>query len=147
MPSAYVVSDLARQRREVVDAARREPVLIRDVDGLMLVMQTQDRDLVTNGILDYYELRARAEVECRRDEPNPALLGELAFVADWVPAERQAFLDGLGETLDECRRLGSLEPATFYIRWHSPSEGPVPTLIDPEFTKRFGVAIQRHLKR
>lgn len=147
MPSAYVVSDLARQRREVVDAARREPVLIRDVDGLMLVMQTQDRDIVNNRILDYYELLARAEAECRRVDPNPAVLGELAFVAEWLPAERQTFLDGLAETLDECRRLGSLEPATFYIRWHTPFEGPVPTLIDPGFTKRFGVAIQRHLKR
>jgi hypothetical protein len=147
MPSSYVVSDLARQRREVVDAARREPVLIRDVDGLMLVMQTQDRDLVTNRILDYYELHTRAEIECRSAQPNSAVLGELAFVAEWVPAERQAFLDGLGETLDECRRLGSLEPATFYIRWHAPTEGPVPTVIDPQFTKRFGVAIQRHLNR
>ncbi len=147
MPSAYVVSDLARQRREVVDAARREPVLIRDADGLMLMMQTQDRDLLTNRILDYYELHARAEVECRRAEPNPAVLGELAFVAERSPSERQAFLDGLGETLDECRRVGSLDPTTFYIQWHAPFEGPVPTLIDPLVTKRLGVAIQRHLKR
>lgn len=145
MSSAYVVSDLARQRREVVDAARREPVKIRDADGLMLVLKTEEHDLVTGKILDYYELHARAEVECRREAPNSGVLSEIAFIADWLPGDRQTFLDGLAEVLDESRRLGTLEPVTFYLRWHAPLSGPVPTPIDRAFTKRLGTALQKHL--
>jgi hypothetical protein len=147
MSSAYVVSDLARQRREVVDAARREPVRIRDADGLMLVLKTEEHDLVTGKILDYYELHARAEVECRRELPNSGVLSEIAFIADWMPDDRQTFLDGLAEVLDESRRLGTLKPVAFYIRWHAPLAEPVPTPIDRTFTKRLGTALQKHLGR
>jgi hypothetical protein len=147
MTSAYVVSDLARQRREVVDAARREPVRIRDADGVMLVLQTEDRNLLVNRMLDYYELHARAEIECRNEHPNSAVLGEIAFIADSKPSERKAFLDGLAEVLDESRRLGSIEPVSFYVRWHAPHAGPVPTAVDSTFTKRFGNALKNHLNR
>jgi hypothetical protein len=147
MSSSFVVSDLARQRREVVDAARLEPVRIRDADGVMLVLKTEEHDRVTGKILDYYELHARAEVECRREFPNSGVLGEIAFIADWVSNDRQTFLDGLAEVLDESRRLGTLEPVTFYIRWHAPQSGPVPTPIDRAFTKRLGTALQQHIAR
>jgi hypothetical protein len=147
MTSAYVVSDLARQRREVVDAARREPVRIRDADGLMLVLKTEEVDLVNSKILDYYELHARAEIECRRVSPNSGVLSEVAFIADWTASDRETFLDGFAEVLDESRRLGALEPVTFYLRWHSPLAAPVPTPIDRTFTKRLGTALQKHLDR
>jgi hypothetical protein len=147
MSSSYVVSDLARHRREVVDAARREPVRIRDADGVMLVLKTEDHDLVTSKILDYYELHARAEVECRNEFPSSVVLGEVAFVADWVSGDRQTFLDGLAEVLDESRRLGTLEPVTFYLRWNAPQTGPVPIPIDRAFTQRLGAALQQHLAR
>jgi hypothetical protein len=147
MTSAYVVSDLARQRREVVDAARREPVRIRDADGLMLVLKTEENDLLNNKILDYYELHSRAEIECRRETPNSGVLSEIAFIADWSPSDRQTFLDGLAEVLDESRRLGTLEPVTVYLRWHAPLAAPVPTPIDRAFTKRLGTALQKHLNR
>jgi hypothetical protein len=85
MTSAYVVSDLARQRREVVDAARREPVRIRDADGVMLVLKTEEHDLVSSKILDYYELHARAEIECLSSQigrlaiARPSLTASLRF--------------------------------------------------------------------
>ncbi len=147
MSSTYVVSDLARQRRELVDAARREPIRIRDADGLMLVLKTEDRDLTTERILDYYELHARAEVECRRPSPSSAVLGQIAFIAGWELSDREAFLDGLAEVLDESRRLGSLDPVNFFIRWNEPFDGPIPTLVDSAFTQRFGSALRRHLDR
>jgi hypothetical protein len=147
MPGSYVVSDLARQRREVVDAARAEPVRIRDTDGVMLVLTTEDRELAMSRVLDLYALHARAEVECRRRHPNAVALGEVAFIADWPVGRREEFLDGFAETLDEARRLGTVEPVDFYIRWHAPFEGPTPTIVDPALTARLGDALQRKLGR
>ena len=145
--NSFVVSDLARQRREVVDAARREPVRIRDTDGVMLVLATENHQRVVDRVLDVYALHARAEIECRRRHPNPAALGELAFVAEWSAERRREFLDGLGEALDEARRLGQTDPVDFYIRWHTPLVGPRPTAIDRGVTGRLGEALQNRLGR
>lgn len=145
--NSFVVSDLARQRREVVDAARAEPVRIRDTDGVMLVLTTEDRQRHIDRVLDLYALHARAEIECRRRHPNPAALGEIAFVADWPAQRRHAFLDGLGEALDEARRFRQTEPVDFYIRWHTPFVGPGPTPLDAGVAGRLGEALQNRLGR
>lgn len=49
---AYQVTDLARNHREVVDAARRGSALIRDKDGLALVMAPAEETRRTREIGD-----------------------------------------------------------------------------------------------
>jgi hypothetical protein len=147
MSSSFVVSDLARQRREVVDAARHEPVLIRDTDGLMLVLKTEDHERERDEILRLYELCARADIEFRSANPSVLGLGEVAYIADWTPERQRWYFDGLMEALAESRRLGRAEPARFFIRYNAPFADPLPTAIDRAFTERLGRKLAQHVKQ
>jgi hypothetical protein len=113
----------------------------------MLVLMTEDHERLTSQLLDLYGLHTGAEIECRKANPNSAVLGQIAFIAEWTPERRQQFLDGLAEAMDEARRLATIEPVTFYIQFHRPFSGPTPTKVDPDFTRRLGETLQRHLRR
>lgn len=57
----------------------------------------------------------RAMVALRQPDPSPVLLGDVAYVADWSPAERERFLYGFAEAVAESLRLDDPAPARFYI--------------------------------
>jgi hypothetical protein len=143
MVVTFVVSDLARQRREVVDAARREPVRIRDTDGSMLVLTTEDQELAKDRILGLYELHVRAQIECRGERPRAAVLGELGFIADWSADERNDFLDGLAEALGESLRLLTPAPADFFLSYHRPLSKDTPVQVQSAFIERLSLAVSR----
>ena len=42
-----------------------------------------------------------AMVALRRSDPSPVLLGDVAYVADWSPDERDRFLNGFAEAIAE----------------------------------------------
>jgi hypothetical protein len=137
----FVVSDLARNRREVVDAARREPVRIRDADGTMLVLTTEAQALDQAMLLSYFEVYVRAIVEHERDTPNPAVLGPISYMSDWTQQQRQMFLDDFLEALSEANRSHSAAPVTTFIDYFAPKPGRVSPLVDPEVLSRLGDAL------
>lgn len=135
------ISDLARDRRALVDTAKTEPVRLRDTDGTVLVLTTETRGNNTTELIRLYSLVARALIECRSAHPRAELLDDISYIADWSADDRQDFLDGLVEALGEARRLSDPEPAAFYIRWNHPHEGPVPTLLEDDVVRRLGAAL------
>jgi hypothetical protein len=147
MSPTFVVSDLARQRREVVNAARLAPTRIRDTDGVMLVLTTENLEAARDEIIRLYSLYARAVIECRHDRPSATALDEVGYIVDWSPDRRSWFLDGLAEALTESRNANSPDPALFFIRYCAPFAGPVPVpvAIDRGFAARFGAAIREHV--
>lgn len=122
MPQQAVrpVSDLATKRREVVDAARIQPEYIRDTDGEVLVLKRAVLDANIDEIVRLHNLRAVATIECRRERPNRVALGELAYLADWPAAEREAFLDDLAAVLANPEFADDPTFAHFFIERHAP---------------------------
>ena len=57
----------------------------------------------------------RAMVALRQPDPSPVLLGDVAYVADWSPAQRDRFLYGFAEAVAESLRLNDPAPARFYV--------------------------------
>lgn len=57
----------------------------------------------------------RALVALRQPDPSPVLLGDVAYVADWSPDEREQFLFGFAEAIAESLRLNDPAPARFYV--------------------------------
>ncbi len=137
----FVVSDLARNRRQVVDAARREPVRIRDADGTMLVLTTEAQAMDHALLLNYFEFYVRASIECAHDVPNPALLGPVSYISDWTKEQRQMFLDDFLEALSEASRTHTATPVTTFIDYFAPKPGRVSPLVDPDVLSRLGDAL------
>lgn len=136
-----MVSDLARNRREVVDAARREPVRIRDADGTMLVLTTEAQAIDHALLLSYFEIYIRASIEHAHDAPSPALLGPVSYISDWTKQQRQMFLDDFLEALSEANRTHTATPVTAFIDYFAPKPGRVSPLVDPEVLSRLGDAL------
>jgi hypothetical protein len=137
----FVVSDLARNRREVVDAARREPVRIRDADGTMLVLTTEAQTADHALLLSYFEIYVRASIESAHDIPNPALLGPVSYISDWTKQQRQMFLDDFLDALSEANRTHTAAPVTIFINYFAPKPGRVSPLVDPDVLSRLGDAL------
>lgn len=138
-----MVSDLAKKRRVVVDAARSKPVLIRDTDGVGLILQTAAAAEAKDELLRLHVLRAVAEVECRRDAPNRTAMAELGFLADWPDRDaRQTFLDDLATVLADPEYADDPSAAEFFIRHASPAPGPTPVPTDDAAIRRLGAALE-----
>ena len=139
--STFVVSDLARHRREVVDAARANPVRIRDADGTMLVLTTEDQVLDHELLLSYFETYVRAVVACRAESPNGSVLGSVSFIADWPHEKREAFLEDFLEALTEANRMQTARPVTTFLHYFSPKPGRVTPLTDEGTLVRLAAAL------
>lgn len=57
-----------------------------------------------------------AMVALRRSDPSPVLLGDVAYVADRSPDERDRFLYKFAEAIAESLRLADPAPARFYVQ-------------------------------
>jgi hypothetical protein len=57
----------------------------------------------------------RALVALRQSEPSSALLGDVAYIADGSPDEREQFLYGFAQAIAESLRLDDPAPARFYL--------------------------------
>lgn len=77
-------------------------------------------DTNTAELLRLHNLRAAAVIELLRERPNRVALDELAYLADWPPPERDAFLDDLA-AVPANRELGDDAAfARFFIQRHAP---------------------------
>jgi hypothetical protein len=73
----------------------------------------------------------RAMVALRQTDPSPVLLGDVAYVADWSPDERERFLYGFAEAVAESLRLDDPAPARFYVEVLESRDAKFPS---PQFT-------------
>ena len=98
---AYQATDLARRHREVIDAARRGSALIRDKDGVALLMAPADQDRRTREINEIALGLVRIATVLLAGDPHPAA-GALANLA-WLsvlPSEAQRrFFDEMAEAI------------------------------------------------
>ena len=134
----------AQFKRSMVNEARQHPTLIEDADGgENLILKTEADERAKDEILRLYDLLRKVESAFRDRAPDPATLGELAYLAHWEPDRRSWFFDGLAEALAVGRVQNDPEPATFFIEYCRPKGLPSPTALDSDFIARVGEALAR----
>lgn len=98
---AYQATDLARNHRQVIDSARHGRALIRDKDGLALVMTpVEDIDRlheVAELALDL--VRAARSLLGEPGESSAASFGRLAWLSVLPPEARERFFAEMSEAL------------------------------------------------
>lgn len=125
--TAFTTSDLARNRKGVVTAAREGRALIRDKDGTVLAMVRSER-LAMHDRFDALHRTLRAVIAAQdEDRPSPSSLGEVAWIAEWPLDSRRRFARDLAETISVAEAIGSTEPADAFLdasRPRPPAGGP-----------------------
>jgi hypothetical protein len=92
----------------------------------------------------------RAVVALRQPDPSPVLLGDVAYVAEWSPEQRERFLYGFAEAVAESLRLEDPAPARFYVEMMGARDatstspqfsGEVSGDVDAALSERFGLRV------
>ncbi len=118
--SAVPVASFSRSRLrdpEVVAAAVNGLVEIRigsDHDSLAMLPMSAIR--AREEVRQLTQTFVRAMVALRQPDPSAVLLGDVAYVADWSPEERDQFLYGFAEAIAESLRVDDPAPARFYVQ-------------------------------
>jgi hypothetical protein len=120
---------------DVLAEAGRGPIGVYDSrrqDSLVLTSRAAyERD---QQLQRYLGLLAHAVVELSREDPSPAALGEVGYVATWLPPDRAWWLRGFAEATAAGVTSGSAEPIVGFItaaksadsaRVPSPLEEPI----------------------
>ncbi len=101
---------------DVLAEAGRWPIGVYDArrqDSLVLMSRAAfDTD---QALQKYMGLLAHAVVELSRDDPSPAALGEVGYVATWLPADRAWWLRGFAEAVSAAVSVAMLDPITGFI--------------------------------
>jgi hypothetical protein len=97
----YQVSDLAGvRRREFLDEAKRSSASLRDTDGSVLVMlDARKIEALQEAGAAAAQVFAAEAVFARDDEPAPAQLGSLAWLAELDPDDRHEALAELRDAI------------------------------------------------
>lgn len=96
---AYQATDLARSHRQVLDAARNGGALIRDKDGLALLMapaEDLDRERV---VADLALDLVRAALAIFKGDRSAASFGSLGWVSVLPPESQRLFFSEMSEAL------------------------------------------------
>lgn len=95
--NAYQVTDLQRDARTVIDEARDSSALIRDKDGLMLIIQTADVAQRISLISDIMGNSIRLGKALRRpaSDRDISSYGTFAWVSMLAEEDQRAFLQDL----------------------------------------------------
>jgi hypothetical protein len=104
------------RKPEVVKAAEHGLVEIRTggpTDPLVLVPGAAVQ--VIRDLRRAAEEFLRVFAELRRERPSRIVLGDVAFVADWDPEDRDRFLEGYAEALDASLRTESTAPLRAFV--------------------------------
>jgi len=88
------------------------------------------------------ELFVRTVVELMRDDPSPAILGEVSYVARWQAADRERFVEGFAEAINESLRTDDPAPADAFVRVMATAGQGAPRR---ELAGQLGVAAERAL--
>lgn len=112
---AFTTSDLSRKRKAVLAAARKGTALIRDADGTVIAMRTSEQVAVQDRLSELN--RTLRVVVASLDDPQPsaAVLGDVAWLADWPVPNRARFVRDFAETISLAESIGSTEPADEFL--------------------------------
>lgn len=109
---AYQATDLARRHREVIDAARRGSALIRDKDGVALLMAPADQDRRTREINEIALGLVRIATVLLAGDPHPVAgaLGNLAWLSVLPSEAQRRFFDEMAEAIMVAASGTSMRP-------------------------------------
>lgn len=122
---AYQATDLARNHRQVIDAARHGGALIRDKDGTTLVMGSAEAAGRTADIADLaMDLVRAARVLLNSErEHGPEEYGDLAWLAALPDEAQRRFFDEMGDALMVAASGTSLRPVELLLGdWRATAE-------------------------
>jgi hypothetical protein len=94
--AAFQATDLNRRHREVLDAARHGSALIRDKDGLALLLEPAANAVHRTQMVAWLLSALRVERALHRpvDQRTAWDFGDLGWIADLDPDDQPVFLDG-----------------------------------------------------
>src|SRR5260370_6504510 len=96
----FQLTDLANNRLEVLEAARRGQARLRDKDGTSLVMLPESRLQLLETLAKWWQAYMKLEALLRRsDLPRAAELGELAWLRAFDRDDFQEFVSELHDAL------------------------------------------------
>ncbi len=105
-------------------AAREGTALVRDTDGTVIAMRSSEHVAVQDRLSDLNRTLRAVVASLRAAEPSAALLGDVAWLADWPAPNREQFVLDFAETISLSESIGSTEPADAFL---SASRPPVPS--------------------
>ena len=142
--SSYTTTDL--RRPEVVDAALRAPVAVRESKtGQTLVLLTQQTVDQGNEVMRYAELLARAVVELQRPDPSRAHLGDLGFVTELAPTLQTQILRGFAEAVAVAINANDPKPVEDFITYLAGVQPPASGPLIGQFSEQTNQALARRL--
>ena len=101
---------------EVVEAATLGPVEILLGGGAgSLVLMPAHVMAAQREVKQLALAYLRAELELRRPNPSPVVLGDVAYIANWSPEEQARFMAGFAEALAESFRTDDPVPARSFV--------------------------------
>jgi hypothetical protein len=108
--AAFQVTDLQRNYREVISAARKEGALLRDKDGLMLVIRPADESAHAEILVEAMAntLRFSSALEETDVVRKPSHYGALAWASVLCEEDQKEFLRELTDQLLVSQNSGSL---------------------------------------
>lgn len=114
------------RKREVVERAAEGPVeILRGAGEEPLLLLSQRLVKAHAEVQELAEVFVRAVVELQRADPSAAVLGEVGYVADWAPEDRQLFLVDFAEAVAESLRTGDPAPARGFVAVMERADRPV----------------------
>ena len=129
---ARTVSKSKLRDRQVMEQAQRAPIEIQMApDETDLVLGPKSEWLASHELNDLAkELIATLTAGRMRGSVPAALLGDVAFIADWTTEEKELFYDGFMAALFESLRINDPTPARAFLRLMAARdvEDPSPTL-------------------
>lgn len=85
--------------------------------------------------------------ELQNATPSAAVLGELAFAADWDAARRERFAKGLVEALEASIDADDPTPVEAYVRLVSHADDPVAPQFRASFLDELGDEVRARTER
>lgn len=123
---AFTTSDLSRKRKDVMAAARNGTALVRDTDGTVIAMRSSEHVAVQDRLSDLNRVLRAVVASLRDAQPSAALLGDIAWLADWPVANREQFVLDFADAISLSESIGSTEPADAFLaasRPQAPTQG------------------------
>ena len=115
--NAFQATDLQRNHRAVLDAARESSALIRDKDGLLLVIRPAEearRNEYVEDVLWSATCVARA-LQLSPELRGPGMYGAFAWISQMPEADQQQFLREVVDQVLVTRNSGSKEKLEYLI--------------------------------
>ena len=132
---AYQATDLARNHRQVIDAARQGSALIRDKDGVALLMAPADEIERTQEVADLALdlVRAARALLAEGTEASPASYGNLGWLSVLPVESRARFFAEMSDALFVAASGLTMRPVELLLDdWRATAE----SWADPDIRER-----------